>query len=141
MLIFEETMAQSASKCEDTSMGPTIIGIDAATEPKKVGLARGWVDGERVVVSDARIGSRIPSVAETIAGWIEGPTLLAIDAPLGWPAPLGRALVGHRAGQAFKADAKEAFNRLTDRVLCERTGKRPLDVGADRIARWIWVRG
>lgn len=117
-------------------MGLTIIGIDAATDPRKIGLVRGWFDGTHGVVREVRLGAKVPPVSETIAGWIEGPTLLAIDAPLGWPAPLGRVLAGHRAGQPLAADAKEeVFDRLTDRRICERIGKKPLDVGADRIAR------
>ena len=31
----------------------TIIGIDAATQAKKIGLARGSIDGDDLVVTDA----------------------------------------------------------------------------------------
>ena len=61
--------------------------------------------------------------------------LLALDAPLGWPAPLGDALAGHRAGDPLDASAHALFRRATDRDVRARLGKQPLDVGADRIAR------
>jgi hypothetical protein len=48
---------------------------------------------------------------------------------------MGRVLFGHRAGMAVKLSANDLFRRHTDRVVRERIGKQPLDVGADRIAR------
>ncbi len=114
----------------------TIIGIDAATQPKKIGLARGHLDGDDLVVTDVVLGSAVTSVAETVASWIgPGPTLLAIDAPLGWPAPLAQGLSGHRAGQVLDGDGHDLFRRVTDRFVHATVGKMPLDVGADRIAR------
>ena len=113
----------------------TVIGIDCATQDKKLGLAVGTVDVERVVVHRAVLGSEVGSVAEAIHGWIEGPTLLAIDAPLGWPAPLARALIEHRAGQPIATARDTMFRRETDRFIHTLVGKTPLDVGADRIAR------
>jgi hypothetical protein len=63
------------------------------------------------------------------------PAVLALDAPLGWPARLGTALRGHRAGDRLRHDADHLFRRETDRVVRARVGKQTLDVGADRIAR------
>jgi len=118
--------------------GTTIIGIDAATEAKKLGLARGQLECDRLVVCAAVLGSEVGSVDEiiaTLASWITGDTLIAIDAPLGWPMPLGHALREHRAGGAIEAEAHDLFRRVTDRFVHERLGKLPLEVGADRIAR------
>lgn len=120
------------------SGGTTIIGIDAATEAKKLGLARGRLQGDRVVVSEVVLGSEVGSITEitaTVASWIAGDTLIAIDAPLGWPMPLGQTLREHRAGGAIEAEANELFRRVTDRFVHATLGKLPLDVGADRIAR------
>ena len=114
-----------------------IIGIDCATQDKKIGLARGvFVDG-RVTVDAAANCARDSSAAKTVAGWIGGtrPVLIAIDAPLGWPAPMGCALAVHRAGEPIVVKANDLFRRETDRFIKERIDKQSLDVGADRIAR------
>lgn len=113
----------------------TVIGIDAATKPKNMGLARGRIDGGTLVVDEVRLGSEVPSVPSAIASWIRGPALIAVDAPLGWPAPMGIALAGHRAGQVVPHHGDQLFARLTDRIVHETVKKKPLDVGADRIAR------
>lgn len=41
----------------------------------------------------------------------------------------------HAAGDAITTSPNEFFRRTTDRFVRARTGKQPLDVGADRIAR------
>jgi predicted RNase H-like nuclease len=83
------------------------------------------------------LGSKREAPTELLAAWLtETPhALIALDAPLGWPAALGAALHTHRAGDPLTPDATALFTRLTDRRLHARTGKRPLEVGADRIAR------
>jgi len=113
-----------------------IIGVDAAAQPENVALARCTL-GDRLVVDELVPSCRRRSPPEVVAGWLAGTTrsLIAIDAPLGWPSPLRRALVEHRAGDPLNATAHALFRRLTDRSIHERTGKAPLDVGADRIAR------
>lgn len=111
-----------------------IIGIDCATVAGKQGLARafrssgGWVLGEVV-------GS--PDFSEdVILSWLRhAPTLLALDAPLGWPRPLGDLLWQHRAGEPLPAEPSSLFLRHTDQVVYRLVKKRPLEVGADRIAR------
>ena len=115
-----------------------IVGVDCATQDAKIGLARGRHDGGRTTLQDATVCGRRESAADRIAAWIidsDAPTLLAIDAPLGWPAPLARALAGHRAGEVPDASPDDMFRRATDRFVERELGKRPLDVGADRIAR------
>ena len=114
-----------------------IIGIDCATDPRKTGLAKSmYRDGELSLI-EASLGDRGQSIATTIATWLDPgvKTLIAIDAPLGWPQALGQALVSHQAGEPIDAESNFLFRRATDRFIKSRTGKQPLDVGADRIAR------
>ena len=65
-------MLARVTPTEPASTAITVLGIDAAAEPRNVGLARG--------------------VVEKIAAWTRPPTLLAIDAPLGWPRALSACL-------------------------------------------------
>ncbi len=116
-------------------LGTTLIGIDCATEARNVGLARGRIDGDEVVLHEARCGSNREDVLAQVVTWIEGPTLVAIDAPLGWPRALAAALMQHRAGEAIATLPNTLFRRRTDAVVKAALGKTPLDVGADRIAR------
>ncbi len=114
-----------------------IIGVDCAVEPRKTGLAHAiWKGGTLSAVEvfqprsetalDAWIGDRLSGSPGL---------LLALDSPLGWPAALGVSLAGHRAGRPVGAETNALFRRLTDQIVRERTGKQPLEVGADRIAR------
>jgi len=114
-----------------------LVGIDAATQPKKIGLARGRLERDgTVIIDEAVLGSAVASVPDVIASWLgDGLALLAVDAPLGWPAPLARGLHGHRAGRRLPGDAHDLFRRTTDRFVHKTLGKLPLEVGADRIAR------
>lgn len=114
-----------------------VIGIDCATQPERVGLAWGRRTRDGWSVDRVTLGAGDRTPAALVSAWVaEQPrTLLALDAPLGWPAALGDALVHHRAGAALDADVSELFTRVTDRVIRTRYGKRPLEVGADRIAR------
>jgi predicted RNase H-like nuclease len=117
-------------------MKVTIIGIDCATVSEKVGLACGFMEEPGPRILEVRTGSHSQKVAELIKPWTEsGPTLLALDAPLGWPDKLGQVLCRHCAGFPVGGCRDEIFRRLTDRTVEEKIGQRPLDVGADRIAR------
>jgi predicted RNase H-like nuclease len=111
-----------------------ILGVDCAVQAVRVGLACGIFDAGQLIVQHATPGSP-DGVVPQLKAWIDPdlPTLLAIDAPLGWPALLGTALAGHRAGQVLPDEANQLFRRTTD--LAIRTIKQPLDTGADRIAR------
>jgi predicted nuclease with RNAse H fold len=115
----------------------TIIGIDCATEDKKIGLARGKLAEGRAEISEALSNFRAGEVLPTLRRWIDPntPTLLAIDAPLGWPEEMGRALVSHKAGEPIAVEANQLFRRRTDIYIKEHLSQQPLDVGADRIAR------
>ena len=112
-----------------------IIGVDCATEASRVGLARAHSDDAGLRIEDVSLGTE--PVAQTLVDWCHGHdrALLALDAPLGWPRELGRTLAGHRAGDAIAPDPEHLFNRHTDRVIRREVGKKPLEVGADRIAR------
>ena len=115
-----------------------IIGIDCATKDGKVGLALADYDAGGVCIKDARLGSVQHPVAATVERWLrerKGPALLAIDAPLGWPKPLSPSLADHAAGQVLDVTPDNLFQRTTDRFVQTQLSKRPLDVGADRIAR------
>jgi len=118
-----------------------VIGIDCATQPGKVGLARAERRGSRARVTDCLLGSPTAPPVEVILGWLDGAdsALLCLDAPLGWPLALGEALVHHEAGDMVEIPPDLLFHRATDRDVWERTGKRPLEVGADRIARTAHV--
>jgi hypothetical protein len=114
-----------------------LIGVDCAAQPNKTGLVRALPEGDTLTVLEARCGSKREPPAKVIAGWIREAdrVLIALDAPLGWPAPLGLALVDHVAGGPLPSAAHAMFRRLTDDVIYERLGKRSLDIGADKIAR------
>lgn len=119
-------------------MTTTIIGIDWATDPAKVGLALGAFSPEQTVLTKVQTGNTIRRPLEIISNWLQGrkqSALLAIDAPLGWPAPLGDLLAQHTAGTVLEAPAHQLFRRFTDHFVREKIGKQSLDVGADRIAR------
>lgn len=116
---------------------PTVIGIDCATRPQKIGLALAVPRGKQLAVVEARTAKGRRSPAEIIAAWISPScrTLLAMDSPLGWPEALGRTLLEHRAGERISVDPDHLFQRHSDRCLRERTGRKPLEVGANLIAR------
>lgn len=112
-----------------------ILGIDAAVDPRNTGLAIARHAEGRWRLDYAAVGQRKSPLGEQICAELDPtmPVLLAIDAPLGWPTELTSALADHRAGEPLRAD--HLFNRETDRFVREQTGLKPLDIGAERIAR------
>lgn len=112
-----------------------MVGIDCATKPKKVGLARVTVVDGTARVDELGTASSWPAIEDKVVSWLSGRTLLALDAPLGWPRALGEVLQGHHAGGGVDAEPDAMFRRDTDHVVERQVGKRSLDVGADRIAR------
>jgi hypothetical protein len=72
-----------------------------------------------------------------VADWLTSApdALIAIDAPLGWPMDLGTCLERHEAGAELPTVADLLFHRQTDTEIEHRLGKRPLEVGANLIAR------
>jgi hypothetical protein len=84
-----------------------LIGIDCATQPNKVGLALGELEGDVVCIKACRTGSPKDRLASIVISWLQpgNPALMALDAPLGWPRAIGQALAGHQAA------ASEAHQR------------------------------
>jgi len=123
----------------------TIIGIDCATKRPKRGIALAQRDRERWRLAALHAGRGAPSTFEAVTSWIDDadcPVLLALDAPLGWPAALSAELSSHRAGSPMEASSNQLFARYTDRFVHQTLGKKPFDVGADRIARTAhWAVG
>ncbi len=118
-------------------MDVAVVGIDCATDDANVGAAFGAWRGGGVAVHDVMAcGTTTP--VQAVATWLRGvqePILIALDAPLGWPVALTQALCQHRAGDELVVEADRMFRHGTDRFIHKTVGKRPLDVGADRIAR------
>jgi hypothetical protein len=114
----------------------TIIGVDCATDPSNVGMALADACGEKPVIRRIATGADTSPV-DLVTRWIKDlpRALLALDAPLGWPARLGRSLSAHRAGESIVPEPDNLFRRTTDRAVHDTLGRRPLEVGADRIAR------
>jgi len=114
-----------------------LIGIDCATQPNKVGLALGELDGGYVRIKVCRTASPKERPETIVAAWLQesGRALLALDAPLGWPLALQQALAGHQAGEAMGSSAHALFRRQTDDDIHTRFRKRPLEVGANFISR------
>jgi len=114
-----------------------IIGIDCATQPTKTGLVLASWTGGAPRLEEAAVGSNQDRPEDIASGWIgrASETLLALDAPLGWPRPLAQALSKHRAGEVIPEETDTLFSRTTDRRVKDRLQKRPLEVGANLIAR------
>lgn len=126
-----------------------IIGIDCAADPKDIAVASATQDEIAMKIDCVFRGKggprsrtdRLLDLAKRIADKIVArtgdlPTLLAVDAPLGWPIVMGQALNSHRAGHPLSEPcAKKFFRRHTDRFVEARTGKTPIEVGANLIAR------
>jgi len=93
--------------------------------------------GAGVRIATCCTGSRTRSPVAILREHLspDEPVLLALDAPLGWAAPLGQALQGHRAGLPLDYPADALFKRATDMEIRRRYGKSPLEIGANLISR------
>ncbi len=114
-----------------------VIGVDCATKPESIGLARAVRADTGWRLTEVVDGSRRLDPAATVVAWLEDTprALVALDAPLGWPRALGASLVDHDAGDSLRYDADELFSRDADRHVHALYGKKPLEVGAGWIAR------
>jgi hypothetical protein len=118
-----------------------VVGLDAASDWRNFGYALGrYAAGQRLTVEAAGIlGDRhAPHAIDEVllpALMREQTVLIAIDAPLGWPAALGENLTRHAAGAALDVAKDVLFRRCTDVAVRRNTGKIPLEVGAEKIAR------
>lgn len=132
-----------------------LIGLDWATKADRVGVVSARFDGNHTLVeraetlaeiantrgqSDAHgavCASALDALVNSSGQEPSDATLLCIDAPLGWPDAF-RALVGtHNAGDGAPVDVDfdALFRRVTDDVVADITGKRPLEVSANFIGR------
>jgi len=114
-----------------------LIGIDCATEERKQGLALGQVNNGRPVLEEVYEPSKGETAVEKLSQWLHRgqPAILAFDAPLGWPEALGKSLGEHSAGEPLEASPDRLFSRVTDQTVHRVIGKKPLEVGANLIAR------
>jgi len=117
-----------------------IVGLDAATDPRKFGYAIGRLSGRTVRIVEAgtlQSAKKRDALVEAIAPRLRKASraLVAIDAPLGWPAGAGAAFTRHTAGQRIELAPDKLFHRATDQFVQARLRKRPLEVGASLIAR------
>ena len=114
-----------------------IIGVDCAVDPRNVGLCRARLHEGSLVALEVATALGGNALDERLLSWVNAAVrpLLALDAPLGWPSPLADVLAQHRAGNPLPRERNALFRRQSDDVVAERLKKRPLDVGADRIAR------
>jgi hypothetical protein len=119
-------------------MAKALIGFDCAVKPENVGLILAeYVSGFAVVKEcwGYEKGGLLPEgqILKWMSAYQEG--IIAMDAPLGWPVDLGAQLDSHKAGKFIPTLSDTLFMRLTDRDMQSRFNKRPLSVGADKIAR------
>ncbi|MFP4375686.1 MAG: DUF429 domain-containing protein [Spirochaetales bacterium] len=128
-----------------------ILGLDCAAQPERFGIALARIGTSSFEWLAAAQGQKGESIAKHCHALLRSHGLcsdtdssqrryhqnltVALDAPLGWPETLAQALSGHHAGQPLPADSNTLFRRATDNVVRRVLGKRPLEVGADRIAR------
>ena len=75
-----------------------LIGIDCATQPNKVGLALGELEGDVVRIKACKTGGPKRRPAAIATKWLQprNPALLALDAPLGCQPAIGQALAAIR---------------------------------------------
>ena len=139
MVEMAQRWATARSPIAHSGFPPRIIGIDYSTDDEKIGLALAVRDDEDdYSLQKATVGGRGRPASSIVVDWLnESPeaALLAIDAPLGWPLPLATALMSHTAGARIDTARDEMFRRETEVFIHRKTRQRPLDVGADKIAR------
>ena len=114
-----------------------VVEIDCAAQAKNMGVAVGESAGDRCRVREVFKCSQMSALIDRVASVLgrSSRALLSLDAPLGWPVALISALQGHGAGRPLGPNADLLFCRDTDREIRTRHALKPLDVGADRIAR------
>lgn len=116
-----------------------LIGVDWSAVESNRGIAVCDLSGESLDVVELSACNSRRTALRVISDALEvgeaTPCLIAIDAPLGWPVGLSEALMGHSAGEWLSVGADEMFSRDTDRFVQQTLRKRPLEVGANLIAR------
>jgi predicted nuclease with RNAse H fold len=115
-----------------------VVGIDWSCSESKRGVAIVDCAAGRAHIVELLACTPKLTAVQVIARSLsatEVPHVLAIDAPLGWPVGLAQCLTDHAAGEGLTHSADQMFSRDTDRVVQETLKKRPLEVGANLIAR------
>jgi len=114
-----------------------IIGIDCATNKKNVAIGYGVYSQSKSIIKKvvASAGKEEPVDIISKLAKKEKSVLFAFDSPLGWPREMAHVLYSHKAGEPIDVDANSLFNRETELFIKKVIGKKPLEVGADRIAR------
>lgn len=133
---WEAQEERSRTRRNDPRARCRIIGVDCSTDDRKTGIALAVGDSDGLRLLDVTVGKDRPTpfiLSEWLTG-SEDAALLAIDAPLGWPRPLSTSLESHSAGSEIDTPPDAMFRRATDLFIKDHI-KKPLDVGADRIAR------
>lgn len=123
-------------------MRRTVIGIEFGASQAHAACAVASFVAGRTAISELTECSAGDDPVAVVAEWMAAsadPILLALDAPLGWPAPLGKMLSEHRAGEAPTAEATALFARATDRIVGERLGQAPLEWISGRMAAFAGV--
>jgi len=120
-------------------MTPLLIGIDAAAQLKNCGFAIGELSGGIIrVIRAGMLDGKPPwhgsldNLKDSIR--LAPSVVIAIDAPLGWPSKMASALSAHSAGELLEFSRQAMFMRETDIAVWRRTTKKPMEVGADKIA-------
>ena len=118
-------------------MKVNVIGIDCATDPKKIGISFGFYRNSEMTITNTIVSKDFTTMYRYLFDYINknDDILIAMDAPLGWPSSMGHALYNHNAGDPIQIESNNMFRRETDRFIKRKIGKQSLDVGADRIAR------
>jgi predicted nuclease with RNAse H fold len=121
-----------------------IIGIDCATENKKIGIVFSKFIGNKWTVTEISQGLNLANLTTKLRSFSQKKeeTLIALDAPLGFPINLGKFLSPHKAGvpitnwdNGYKEHISQYVDRYTDRKIREKLNLIPLSVGADKISR------
>lgn len=133
-------IAHLAQRAVLARMTPAIrlVGLDWSAEESKRGVAVIDVSADATMGIELSCCSARRRALEVVANAVSTastPILIAIDAPLGWPVGLSQALARHAAGEGLEVDADGMFARETDRFVRDALKKRPLEVGANLIAR------
>ncbi|MET7460398.1 DUF429 domain-containing protein [Nonomuraea sp. NPDC005501] len=112
------------------------VGVDLAAEATRTAVA--WLDWS---AEGARVSKiEIPADDGLIVEAVLGADKAGIDCPLGWPDKFVDFVTAHRAGHvdvpsgiAGRDWRRNLALRVTDQVVYDLTGRRPLSVSADRI--------
>ncbi|GIH29757.1 hypothetical protein Aph01nite_80670 [Acrocarpospora phusangensis] len=117
------------------------VGVDLAAEAADTAVA--WLEWSRTGARVSRLVTRAGD--ELVAEAVLAADKAGIDCPLGWPDKFVDFLLAQREGLPLPSGAgrlwrRDLANRVTDLVVRDLTGQRPLSVAADRIGyvamRW-----